>query len=293
MLIDLVNAGKVAEFVDLAPFTTYKVGGPARWFLDAEGLTDLESLGPYAGRVLVVGRGSNLVVADEGYPGLVVRLGSGFSQITIGEDGLVVAGANAPLPAVARAAAKASIAGFSWMVGVPGSVGGAVRMNAGCFGSETSIMLTEVSIWDVRAGERIDKAPTALGYGYRTSNLTPYEVVVEASFLGSKGEAKNLEAEMREITRWRRDHQPGGTHNAGSVFKNPVDDAAGRIIDDLGLKGTRVGKVSVSMKHANFFVAEPGATARDIRNLVDVVARIVLDRTGVSLVPEMVFVGFD
>lgn len=98
---------------------------------------------------------------------------------------------------------------------------------------------------------------------------------------------------MREITRWRRDHQPGGTHNAGSVFKNPVDDAAGRIIDDLGLKGTRVGKVSVSMKHANFFVAEPGATARDIRNLVDVVARIVLDRTGVSLVPEMVFVGFD
>ena len=98
---------------------------------------------------------------------------------------------------------------------------------------------------------------------------------------------------MRNITRWRRDHQPGGTHNAGSVFKNPAGDAAGRIIDDLGLKGTRVGKVSVSTKHANFFVAEPGATASDIRGLVDLVAETVHDRTGVRLVPEMVFVGFD
>ena len=293
MLTDLVKAGKVAEFVDLGPFTTYKVGGPARWLFTAETLTDLESLGPYPGRVVVIGRGSNLVVADDGYPGLVIRLGNGFSHITIGSDRVVAAGANAPLPAVARAAAKASIAGFSWMVGVPGSVGGAIRMNAGCFGSDTASMVKTISVWDIRAGERADKSPSALEYGYRTSNLAPHEVVVEASFAGSTGDTKDLETEMRNITRWRRDHQPGGTHNAGSVFKNPAGDAAGRIIDDLGLKGTRVGKVSVSTKHANFFVAEPGATASDIRGLVDLVAETVHDRTGVRLVPEMVFVGFD
>ncbi|MDH3193008.1 MAG: UDP-N-acetylmuramate dehydrogenase [Acidimicrobiia bacterium] len=293
MLTDLVKAGKVAEFVDLAPLTTYKVGGPARWLLDAETLTDLESLGPYPDPVVVIGRGSNLVVADEGFPGLVIRLGNGFSQITIGRDRVVAAGANAPLPAVARAAAKAAIGGFSWMVGVPGSVGGAVRMNAGCFGSDTAAMVNTVSVWDLRAGERVERSAGSLDYGYRTSNLAPHEVVIEASFSGSIGDPKDLEKEMRHITRWRRDHQPGGTHNAGSVFKNPVGDAAGRIIDDLGLKGTRVGNVSVSTKHANFFVAEPGATATDIRTLVDLVASTVYDRTGVRLVPEMVFVGFD
>ncbi len=293
MLTDLVKAGKVAEFVDLAPFTTYKVGGPARWLLNAETLTDLESLGPYPGPVVVIGRGSNLVVADDGFPGLVIRLGNEFSLIAIGPDRVVTAGANAPLPAVARAAAKASIGGFSWMVGVPGSVGGAVRMNAGCFGSDTASMVKTVSVWDVRSGERVEKLPSALDYSYRMSNLAAHEVVVEASFVGSSGDTKDLETEMRTITRWRRDHQPGGTHNAGSVFKNPADDAAGRIIDDLGLKGTRLGKVSVSTKHANFFVAEPGATASDIRGLVDLVASTVHDRTGIQLVPEMVFVGFD
>lgn len=292
MLTDLVLKGTVREGVDLGPLTTYKVGGLARWLLDADQIHDLEAVGPYDGPVLVIGRGSNLVVADEGFPGLVIRLGAAFSHIGLeGYD--VTAGSAVPLPAVARAAARAGIGGFAWMVGVPGSVGGAIRMNAGCFGSDISSTLKSATVFDLRTGVATEREPVTFDYHYRSSNLDSHEIVLAGQFVGSLGEPAQIEEAMREITRWRRDHQPGGTHNAGSVFKNPTGDAAGRIIDDLGLKGTRVGQVSVSTKHANFFVAEAGATARDIHSLVMLVQSLVHERTGIWLVPEMVFVGFD
>ncbi len=291
MLTDLVLAGTVREDVNLGALTTYKVGGPARWLLEAEKISDLQAVSPYDGTVLVMGRGSNLVVADEGFPGLVIRLGAAFSGIGLeGYD--VTAGSSVPLPAVARAAARAGIGGFAWMVGVPGSVGGAIRMNAGCFGSDVSNTLTSATVFDLRTGVATEREPATFDYQYRSSNLNSHEIVLAGQFAGSPGDPEEIEDAMREITRWRRDHQPGGTHNAGSVFKNPVGDAAGRIIDDLGLKGTRVGQVSVSTKHANFFVAEPGATARDIHGLVMLVQSLVHERTGIWLVPEMVFVGF-
>ncbi len=293
MLIDLIRSGVIRESVDLASFTTYKVGGPARWLFDVPDLATLQSLGPYSDPVVVVGRGSNLVVSDHGFAGLVIRLGTGFSDVTIKDGCTVTAGATAPLPSVARACAKAAIQGFSWMVGVPGSVGGAIRMNAGCFGSDTAGFLTEASILNLHNAVLTDRSPETLDYAYRTSNLQPHEVVVGATFIGSPGDPSELEAEMRKVTRWRKDHQPGGTHNAGSVFKNPPGDAAGRVIDELGLKGTRVGRVSVSEKHANFFVAEPGAKAQDIYELVNLVKDAVQQRAGIQLVPEMVFVGFD
>jgi UDP-N-acetylmuramate dehydrogenase len=292
MLTDLVRKGTVREGVDLGPLTTYKVGGPARWLLEAEQMADLEAVSPYDRPVLVIGRGSNLVVADEGFPGLVIRLGAGFSHIDIeGYD--VTAGSTVPLPAVARAAARAGVGGFAWMVGVPGSVGGAIRMNAGCFGSDISSTLTSATVFDLRTGLATDRQPAAFEYQYRSSNLDAHEIVLAGKFAGSPGKPEEIEEDMREITRWRRDHQPGGTHNAGSVFKNPKGDTAGRIIDDLGLKDTRVGQVSVSMKHANFFVAETGATARDIHGLVTLIQSLVHERTGIWLVPEMVFVGFE
>jgi UDP-N-acetylmuramate dehydrogenase len=231
-------------------------------------------------------------VADEGFPGLVIRLGAAFSGIGLeGYD--VTAGSTAPLPAVARAAARAGIGGFAWMVGVPGSVGGAIRMNAGCFGSDISATLTSATVFDLRTGVATEREPASFDYQYRSSNLNSHEIVLAGQFAGSPGDPEEIEDAMREITRWRRDHQPGGTHNAGSVFKNPAGDAAGRIIDDLGLKGTRVGQVSVSTKHANFFVAETGATARDIHGLVMLIQSLVHERTGIWLVPEMVFVGFE
>jgi len=172
-------------------------------------------------------------------------------------------------------------------------VGGAVRQNAGCFGSETADRLITARIVDLETGARAERSAPQLDLAYRHSNVRSTELVVSASFQGHRGDIGTGKSRMREITRWRKEHQPGGTLNAGSVFKNPADVAAGELIDRLGLKGTSVGDVSVSEKHANFFVAGPDATAQDIYRLVGQVKDAVFERTGTILEPEIQFVGFE
>jgi UDP-N-acetylmuramate dehydrogenase len=292
----LVASGSIVENVALGPLTTYKSGGPARYLIEVENLEGLERLTSSDVLsdmpVLVLGRGSNIVVSDSGFPGLVIRLGPGFSKVEL--DGSVVsAGGSAPLAQVARASVKAGLTGLEFFVGIPGSVGGAVRQNAGCFGVETKDRLIEASILDLVSGLIETRGPDDLEMSYRHSNIDATRVVLTATFSTRPGEvAKGLE-ELRRITRWRRDNQPGGTFNAGSVFKNPPGATAGGLIDSLGLKGTRVGDVAVSSKHANFFVAGPNATSSDIRRLVDVVKDRVFEETGTILEPEIQFVGFE
>ncbi|MFO7298944.1 MAG: UDP-N-acetylmuramate dehydrogenase [Actinomycetes bacterium] len=293
-----VLAGRpwVAENVPLGPMTTYKLGGPARWLVtvdDPAVLDEVIATGVFAELpVLVLGRGSNLVVSDRGFDGVVVRLGGGYSRMEFsGHE--VGAGAAVPLPRLARTTAERGMAGLEFYVGVPGSVGGAVRQNAGCFGIETRDRLVRAHLVDLRTGRRFTADPDDLDLRYRHSNVAPHHLVEKALFRtepGDPGESLRL---IREITRWRREHQPGGTFNAGSVFKNPEGASAGKIIDELGLKGLSVGGVSVSGKHANFFVAGPDATAADIRALVRLVQEKVLEATGIRLEPEIQFVGFD
>ena len=276
----------------LHELTTYKLGGPARWYLEPETIDDVLAATPVEVPVLVVGRGSNLVISDEGFPGLVIHLGRSFSYRTFGDD-TVVAGAASPLPTVAREAARHEREGLEWFVGIPGSVGGAVRMNAGCFGSDIADVLVAAEIIDLSAGTQATKGPGRLDLSYRHSNLTPDQIVIEATFRTRRGSREVAERRMREITRWRREHQPGGTLNAGSVFRNPPGDAAGAIIDRLGLKGHRVGGAAVSEKHANFFVADKSATASDVYLLVREVRARVKEATGIELRPEITFAGFD
>lgn len=292
----LVERGVLTRDVPLGPLTTYKLGGPARLYAeirDREGLDELIDSGVASlTDVLVVGRGSNLVVADTGFDGLVIRLGKGFGGIAF--DGLeAIAGGVVPLPRLARASVDHGLAGLEFLVGVPGSVGGAVRQNAGCFGVETKDRLTTARVVDLATGEERLCAPEDLSMSYRHSNLGSKDLVLDARFLGVEGDAEESRAKLREITRWRRDHQPGGTLNAGSVFKNPKGISAGELIDSLGLKGARVGDVHVSNKHANFFVAGPEATSADILRLVMEVKNRVLQETGTNLEPEIQFVGFD
>lgn len=288
----LQGAVGLREGVMLHELTTYKLGGPARWYFEPSSLDDLLQAAPVDVPVLVVGRGSNLVIADEGFNGLVIHLGSAFSYRRFDGE-LVVAGAASPLPAVARDAARQGRTGLEWFVGIPGSVGGAVRMNAGCFGSETSDVLVSALVVDLETGDVANADPAALELAYRHSNLSASDVVVEATFRTSPGRREDSEQRMRQITRWRREHQPGGTLNAGSVFRNPPGEAAGAIIDRLGLKGHRVGGASVSEKHANFFVADANATAADVYNLVNDVRDRVRAAIGVELHPEITFAGFD
>ncbi|MBT8208601.1 MAG: UDP-N-acetylmuramate dehydrogenase [Acidimicrobiia bacterium] len=292
----LVEAGVVQENVPLAPFTTYKMGGPARWFVEARERRRLrEVIAAWtkrhdAGAALVLGRGSNMLVADSGFDGLVIKLSGEFADIVIDDD-VVEAGGGAPLAKVARTAAAAGRGGLEFFVGVPGSVGGAVKMNAGCHGSETADWLIDVDLLDLASGRERVVPASDLDLAYRHSALADSDLVVAARFRTQPRAVTESEQLMREVTQWRKKYQPGGTFNAGSVFKNPVGDSAGRLIDDVGLKGLSVGGASVSTKHANFIISESGATSRDVFELIEEVRARVTEATGVELVPEVRLVG--
>jgi len=280
----------------LGPLTTYRVGGPAALLFEAHSVDDLglAARAVEAGGmpVLVVGRGSNLLVADHGFAGLAVVVGEGLDAVVVdAQVPAVRAGGGAFLPVVARRAAAAGLTGLEWAVGVPGSVGGAVRMNAGGHGSDTSRTLARVGLFDL-AGAGLREAPVAdLDLGYRHSAVAATEVVVWAEFVLAPGDREEAEAAIAAIVRWRRGHQPGG-QNAGSVFTNPSGDSAGRLVEEAGLKGLRVGSATVSPKHANFVQADDGGSADDVMALIEEVRRRVEDRTGVHLETELRLVGF-
>jgi UDP-N-acetylmuramate dehydrogenase len=293
----LVADGLLIEHAPLAGMTTYKLGGPARWMLEADSEQDLvrlaEALGeePAPVPVVVLGRGSNVVISDLGYRGVVIRLGAGLSGLDIDADGTVRAGGGLPLPVLARRSAEANRGGLEFYVGIPGSVGGAVCMNAGGHGSDTAEWLVRARLIDVLSGHVREAGPSELGMSYRHSEVGAHEMVSAAVFRTVPRPRREAEARIREVTAWRREHQPGGTLNAGSIFRNPPGDAAGRIVDALGLKGLTVGAVSVSERHGNFFVAGEGATAQDVHDLVAEVRRRVYEESGVLLEPEIRFIG--
>lgn len=280
--------------VPLGPLTTYRVGGAAALYLEVEGEDDLRlAAGAVAAGglpVLVVGKGSNLLVADAGFPGLALVLGPAFAAIDV-EGTAVRAGGAASLPVLARRTAAAGLTGLEWAVGVPGSVGGAVRMNAGGHGSDVAATLARVRVADLASGEDGEVAAADLRLGYRRSSVGPAQVVVRADFALVPGDRDRSEAEIAEIVRWRRTNQPGG-QNAGSVFTNPPGDSAGRLIDAAGCKGLRVGSAHVSPKHANFIQADEGGSADDVLALMVEVRRRVAEHCGVHLVPETRLVGF-
>lgn len=279
----------------IAPFSTYRVGGSAALFLQVDDAADLGLLARAVREsgvdVLVVGNGSNLLVADRGFPGLAVHLGSSFTSVEV-EGDTVRAGAAALLPVVARRTVKAGLAGFEWAVGVPGSIGGAVRMNAGGHGSDMAESLVGVRVLDLRTGEDGEVSAAELALGYRRSAIGPQHLVLEATLGLQAGDQEASEAMLSEIVRWRRANQPGG-QNAGSVFTNPEGDSAGRLVDAAGCKGRRHGTAEVSTKHANFIQADTDGSADDVRALMVEVRDAVLDHSGVHLHPETVMIGFD
>jgi UDP-N-acetylmuramate dehydrogenase len=240
-------------------------------------------------------------VADEGFAGVAVLLDGPLAELTIVPDpadpgrAVVVAGGGVRLPVLARQAAAAGWGGVEFFAGIPGSVGGAVRMNAGGHGKETVEVLRRAWVVDVSGGRSdIEERPVgSLDLTYRHSNLGPGHVVVRAEFTVTARPAEECKAEIDEVVRWRRANQPGG-NNAGSVFTNPPGDSAGRLIDYCGLKGFRVGTAWVSERHANFFQAEPDGQGRaaDVVALVLEVQQRVEAETGVHLVPELRRVAF-
>jgi len=277
--------------------TTYRVGGAARLLVEIDGPEDLDTVGRAIREsgvaVLVLGKGSNVLVADRGFPGLCLVLSARHEHVAVDAASATVrAGGATAFPLVARRSAAGGLRGLEWAVGIPGSVGGAVAMNAGGHGAETAQCLVSATVAHLGEGT-VESVPTAaLGLAYRSSALRATDLVLEAEFRAAAGDPREAEALIDEIVRWRREHQPGG-RNGGSVFTNPPGDAAGRLIEEAGLKGFRIGTAVVSDKHANFFQADPGGSADDVRRLIDHVRDVVAAHSGVVLEPELRLVGFD
>jgi UDP-N-acetylmuramate dehydrogenase len=290
-----VGGARVSEHAPFGSRTTYRVGGSARVFVSLAAAADLDELGPFIAAtelpVVCLGNGSNLLVEDGEREVVVVHFERTSAALEFDGDERVevVAGAGLDLPLMARRLAHHGVVGFEWAVGVPGTVGGAVVMNAGGHGDDVAGSLEEATIW--RDGVSTIWSKEDLELGYRSSALGPSDVVLAARFALTRGDVAGAEERVRDIVRWRREHQPGGA-NAGSVFRNPPGDHAARLIEVAGCKGLRLGSAAVSDKHANFIQADDGGLALDVYSLMNMVRSRVLEASGVELISENRFVGF-
>ena len=292
---DLGSLASIDE--PLGPLTTYRVGGPAAIFVSPTSLSELHRVANAVARyelpVLVIGRGSNLLVADAGFAGVALSLAEWANGIEVrGVD--VHVGAAVALPVLARRTAAAGLTGFEWAVGVPGSIGGAVRMNAGGHGSDMAACVHRAEVYDLRNEVCGWRSVESLGLRFRGSSLVDHEIVLSVELLLAAGDVAASEREIAEVVKWRRENQPGG-QNAGSVFVNPIPGqlSSGELIDRLGLRGFRIGGAFVSDKHANFIQATEGATAADVKAVMDEVRERVARETGFELRSEVRLVGFD
>src|SRR5579862_9544019 len=284
--------GRLVSNQPIAELTWFRVGGPAQVLFMPEDEADLSYFSsnlPGEIAITVVGLGSNLIVRDGGVPGVVVRLGRGFNEIAI--EGLNVrAGAAVPDVKVARTAQEAGIAGLSFMRGIPGGIGGALRMNGGAYGGETKDVLIEARAVD-RQGRVHVLRNGDMGYSYRHCGAPDDYIFTQALYQGERGDPAVIAAEMDKITESREATQPIKSRTGGSTFKNPPDRKAWQLIDAAGCRGLEVGSAQVSEMHCNFLINLGGASAADIETLGETVRRRVRENSGIELEWEIERIG--
>lgn len=290
----LLGGEKVLVNEPLSSHTTFRIGGPADYFLlpetadEVKGILEIckEEKLPY----FILGNGSNLLVSDEGYRGVIIQLYRNFNGIKT-EGNCIRACAGALLSGIAAAARNESLTGFEFAGGIPGTLGGAVVMNAGAYGGEMKDVLKEVTVMN-GDGEILTLPVEELAMGYRTSVVkTAGYLVLEAVISLEKGEQEAIRERMRELTEQRTSKQPLEYPSAGSTFKRPEGYFAGKLIMDAGLRGYTVGGAQVSEKHCGFVINRGGATAGDVCRLMEDVSAIVKEKFGVTLEPEVKFLG--
>ena len=294
MFCDLLGEDRVFTEEAMSQHTTFKIGGPADYFL-------MPDKGEDVGRVIkickekeipyfILGNGSNLLVGDGGYRGAVIQIYRNMSSVTV-EGNEITAQAGALLSAVAAAAKNASLTGFEFAGGIPGTIGGAVVINAGAYGGEMKDVLTEVTVMNAE-GDIFTLPTEELELGYRTSIIkTAGYIVLEAKIRLKEGDPEVIRETMKDLTIRRTTKQPLEYPSAGSTFKRPEGYFAGKLIMDSGLAGYQVGGAQVSEKHCGFVINAGDATARDVRTLMDNVRDIVYKKYGVTLEPEVKFLG--
>ncbi len=289
--------GSLEPGKSLAGLTSFRIGGPAGLIAIPKGFEDIKLITQEIAlsgiELLVLGRGSNVLISDKGFPGVVLVLSEGFNRIKRQGQDKVNVEAGCELNRLIAWTIERDLVGLESLAGIPGSLGGAVRMNAGAQGCSIGDSVEEISVLRLDGHEVRDRqiAAERIGFAYRKTGLEDNEIIYKVKLkLNGKG-TNDLEARRKDVLRWRRENQPLAQPSAGSVFRNPEGISAGELIDRCGLKGKRVGGAMVSEKHANFIVNIAGATARDVYELMTLIKQEVFRREGVELVEEIRLVG--
>lgn len=284
--------GQYLEGADLSNMVWFRTGGPAEVLFRPKNLEDLKAFlkaTPPDLPITLVGVGSNLLIRDKGVEGVVIKLGKPFADITVDGD-LVSAGAGAMDVTVAFAAAEVSLSGLEFLRGIPGTIGGALRMNAGAYGSEVADVLVSATAID-RGGNVHTLNPDEMGFSYRKSTVPSDWIFVSATFKGTPGNREEIQTKMDAIQQAREDTQPMRVRTGGSTFKNPAGKKAWQLIEEAGCRGLKIGGAMVSEKHCNFLINAGSATSSDLETLGEEVRKRVLKKTGVALHWEIQRVG--
>lgn len=279
----------------LSRHTTFRIGGPAAYYIIPENEAEVTEAMDFAKEkglpFYLLGKGSNVLFSDKGYPGVIIEIGRGMEEMSIEEDGTVTAQAGIGLSTMSARLAEAGLTGFEFAGGIPGTLGGAVTMNAGAYGGEIKDCIVNVTVLTAE-GERIVLNKEELELGYRSSIIQKESyIVLKGTFFFEKGEREEILAKIKELNQKRREKQPLEYPSAGSTFKRPEGYFAGKLIEDAGLRGYRVGDAQVSEKHCGFVVNRGQATAEEVSRLIADVRKIVWDKFQVELEPEIRMVG--
>lgn len=282
---------RILEQEPLSAHTTFRIGGPASFYMIPENAEEIREGIHFAKErefpFITIGRGSNMLFPDEGYHGVVIEIGSGMNEIEYSGAGKIRAQAGALLSAIASEAARHSLTGFEFAGGIPGTLGGAVVMNAGAYGGEIKDCIVSARVMDSAGNESI-LSREQLELGYRTSVIQSRgDLVLEAEFQFETGDPREIRERMKELNAKRREKQPLEFASAGSTFKRPEGHFAGKLIEDAGLRGYRIGDAQVSEKHCGFVVNRGHATAKEVLAVICDVQKKVLESSGVKLEPEV------
>lgn len=284
--------GQYLEGADLSNMVWFRTGGPAEVLFRPKNLEDLKAFlkaSPSDLPITLVGVGSNLLVRDKGVEGVVIKLGKPFSDIAIEED-LVTAGAGAMDVSVAFAAAEASLEGLEFLRGIPGTIGGALRMNAGAYGTEVADVLVSARAID-HEGSVHTLSADEMGFSYRKTTVPRDWILLSATFRGTPGDQAKIQEKMDAIQKAREETQPMRVRTGGSTFKNPVGKKAWQLIEEAGCRGLKIGGAMVSEKHCNFLINTGSATSNDLEALGEEVRKRVKEKTGIALQWEIQRVG--
>lgn len=296
-LEEIVGKDKIKYNEKMSKYTTMKVGGPCDCIIFPDEISKIKDAIDFCKNkkiaFYVIGNGSNLLVKDEGIQGVVIKLGHRFGKIEIDGE-YILAYAGATMPALSQLAKKNSLKGLEFACGIPGTVGGGVKMNAGAYGSQISDVLYEVTYMDEKEEIKTIKNKDC-SFGYRKSIFTinPNYVILSAKFKLKKGDIDEIENKMKENSIARRTKQPLEYPNFGSVFKRPEGYFVGKLVDDAGLRGYKIGGAQVSTKHTGFIVNVDNATCKDVLDLIEYVQTTVYNKFNVKLTPEVIIIGGD